>query len=334
MSTIEWQSKASIVYESISKGKILPLSNGGNSYDIQAALALSTCNNLTPSKKAILKNNESFIAYFLRSKFNKPSGEIIIREPYPIACGSYDSTKKYVGIVHHLDPVIENKSWKHRWYFNTLKNNLKKLDATITVSEYWKDELIKIGAKNVNVIYNSFDISKYADNGTKNDFKEKHQIANDKKLIYIGNALREKGVYEVYEALKEKGYELIMSGPINNAPNIPIRYVNLKKDEYIKMLKACDVTISMSRMIEGWNRIAHESLLCNTPVIGNGTGGMMELLKKGNQIIEQDYKQLPFAIEKVLDNRSFYTSEGYKFVRCFDLKYFNETWINLINQLK
>jgi hypothetical protein len=115
MSTIEWQSKASVVYESISKGKILPLSNGGNSYDIQAALALSTCNNLTPSKKAILKNNESFIAYFLRSKFNKPSEEIIIREPYPIACGSYDSTKKYVGIVHHLDPVIENKSWKHRW---------------------------------------------------------------------------------------------------------------------------------------------------------------------------------------------------------------------------
>jgi glycosyltransferase involved in cell wall biosynthesis len=334
MRTIEWQSKTDVVYDSILKEKILPLSNGGNSYDIQAALALSTYFDLTPSKKTILKNKESFIAYFLRSKLNNPKAEIIIREPYPIACGSYDSTKKYIGVVHHLDPIIENKSWKHRWYFHTLRNNLRKLDATVTVSEYWKDELIKIGANNVNVIYNSFDVSKYADDGTKNDFKEKHQIANDKKLIYIGNASREKGVYEVYEALKEKGYELIMSGPINNATNVPIRYVNLDKAEYIKMLKACDITISMSRMIEGWNRIAHESLLCNTPVIGNGTGGMKELLKKGNQIIEQDYNQLPSAIEKVLNNRSFYITEGYKFVKFFDLKYFNETWINLINQLK
>ena len=334
MSTIEWQSKAEVVYESILKGQILPLSNGGNSYDIQAALALSTCYRLTPSKEAILKINESFINYFIQSKLNNPSAEIIIREPYPIACGSYDSTKKYVGIVHHLDPVIENKSWKHRWYFNTLRKNLKKLDTTITVSEYWKDELIKIGANNVNVIYNSFDVSKYADDEIKNDFKEKHQIAIDKKLIYIGNASKEKGVYEVYEALKDQDYELIMSGPVNNAPNIPVKYVNLNKSEYIKMLKACDLTISMSKMIEGWNRIAHESLLCNTPVIGNGTGGMKELLKKGNQIIEHDYNQLPLAIEKVLDNRSYYTSEGYKFVRRFDLTYFNESWINLINQLK
>jgi glycosyltransferase involved in cell wall biosynthesis len=334
MRTIEWQSKADVVYESISKGKILPLSNGGNSYDIQAALTISTCFNLKPSKKTILKNRESFIAYFLRSKLNNPKAEIIIREPYPIACGSYDSTKKYVGVVHHLDPVIENKSWKHRWYFNTLRNNLKKLDATVTVSEYWKDELIKIGANNVNVIYNSFDVAKYADDETKNDFKEKYHIASDKKLIYIGNASREKGVYEVYEALKDKDYELIMSGPLNNAPNIPIKYVNLDKSEYIKMLKACDLTISMSKMIEGWNRIAHESLLCNTPVIGNGIGGMKELLNKGNQIIEQDYNQLPSAIEKVLNNRSFYTSEGYKFVKRFDLTYFNETWINLINQVK
>ena len=58
----------------------------------------------------------------------------------------------------------------------------------------------------------------------------------------------------------------------------------------------------MSKFLEGWNRTAHEAMLCRTPVIGSGTGGMRELLLGGQQIICEDIKTLPEIVDYAIKN--------------------------------
>ena len=46
------------------------------------------------------------------------------------------------------------------------------------------------------------------------------------------------------------------------------------------LLQAASVAVTMSKFNEGWCRTAHEAMLCKTPVVGSGMGGMGELLEE------------------------------------------------------
>jgi len=89
----------------------------------------------------------------------------------------------------------------------------------------------------------------------------------------------------------------------------------------------------MPSIEEGWSRVAHESLLCRTPVIGSGTAGMQELLEKGKQIICLDLEKLPSMVVSALGNRQQLANSGYDYVKQFDLSYFNKAWQTLIDTL-
>ena len=80
---------------------------------------------------------------------------------------------------------------------------------------------------------------------------------------------------------------------------------------------------------EGWSRVAHEAMLCKTPVIGSGTGGMRELLEGGNQIICNNLKNIPEAVKEVIKHKKKYGSDGYDFVNRFDTCYFYKEWNDL-----
>ena len=57
--------------------------------------------------------------------------------------------------------------------------------------------------------------------------------------------------------------------------------MKLSFQEYLILLKASTVVLTMSLFKEGWCRVAHEALLLGTPVIGSGAGGMTEVLAQG-----------------------------------------------------
>ena len=61
--------------------------------------------------------------------------------------------------------------------------------------------------------------------------------------------------------------------------------MKLSFQEYLILLKASTVVLTMSLFKEGWCRVAHEALLLGTPVIGSGAGGMTEVLAQGGGII-------------------------------------------------
>ncbi|MBP6335282.1 MAG: glycosyltransferase family 4 protein [Bacteroidia bacterium] len=334
MRKVLWQTRSVLVADSIRNGKLAPDANGGNAYDFHAATALSEKFKVDVDESALMKSGDSLWKYWRRMSNENTPADIIIREPYPIVFGSTKLKTPCVGMIHHIDDVLGKSSIKHRWYFNRLKRRLPKLDLVITVSSYWREYLESLGCKNVKVIHNGFNHSEYVVSETAvQDFRTRHNIPKGKPLIYAGNATRQKGIYAVYEALKDKGYHLLMSGSQNQAADLNVQYLHMDRKEYISMLHACDLVITMSRMTEGWNRIAHEALLCGTPVIGSGVGGMKELLNGAGQMIVTDEAKLAVAVQEVLHRSAWYVENGKKFVLQFDMNYFRKQWTNTISDL-
>ena len=74
-------------------------------------------------------------------------------------------------------------------------------------------------------------------------------------------------------------------------------------------------------------------MLCKTPVVGSGRGGMRELLEGGGQIICEDFCYLRENVEYLLNNpeiRERMGKEGYKFASKFTTDRFAKEWIELI----
>ncbi|MBK9543792.1 MAG: glycosyltransferase family 4 protein [Bacteroidetes bacterium] len=334
MKKIIWQTKTHLVSDSFRNHQLSSVANGGNAYDFYSAESLCGKYDIEMSDAALLQAGESTLSYWRRMRRDVPLADAIICEPYPIVFGRRIAGIKYAGMIHHIDDVLGKSSVKHSWYFGRLKRRLSKLDMVITVSSFWKSYLENIGCKSVRVIYNSFDTDLYrVEPEIVSNFKSKHGIPTDRPMVYIGNASRQKGVYEVYEKLKDEPYFLVMSGPQNHAPDLPVKYLKIDHREYLALLTASAAVITNSKMIEGWNRIAHEALLCGTPVVGSGVGGMRELLEGAGQLIASNDSELPAAVKELIQNRTTYSASGKKFVSKFDMHYFRQSWLTAMEEL-
>ena len=211
---------------------------------------------------------------------------------------------------------------------------LKKVDAIVTISEYWKDYFLEKGYKNVYKIYCGFDLDNF--NITEEEileFKKKHKLEG-KPIIYLGNCQKVKGVVDAYRALKNLDAYLVTSS--RKQANIPTLNFNFDYRDYLKLLKASSVVITMSKFKEGWCMTAHEAMLCKTPVIGSGLGGMKELLDGGKQVVCGDFKNLKEKVEFLLEhpgNRKKMGEDGYNFAKGFTAERFKEDWLNLIKKI-
>jgi glycosyltransferase involved in cell wall biosynthesis len=313
---------------------LLPSANGGNAYDVQAAWALAGFHDVTVSQQSYRRPGEGMLSYWSRLRRIRTSAQVVVREPFPVVFGRFSAGVKYIAMIHHIDDRLERKSVWHRWYFSRLKKRLAALDLVVTVSDYWAGYLRSLGCRNVRVIHNSFDPSHYrATAESVSGFRAKFGLAADRPVVYIGNASRQKGVHKVYEALKDQGYLLVMSGPRNDASDLPVRYLSLEREDYLLLLQSCDAVICMSEMKEGWNRIAHEAMLCGTPVAGNGAGGMLELLEGGRQAVVGDPAELPGIVRQLLARREQYAADGRSFAERFNLDYFRSSWLTAVESL-
>ena len=330
---ILWQSKTATVAEAFRIGPEQVAMNGGNAYDVQSALALKHHFPIEIDP-ATIRAKESVLHYWWRMARYKAKADLLIMEPFPIVYGHRLPGQRSIAMIHHIDPVIRTSSRYHRWYFDRLIRRTRACDRVVTVSRYWQDYFLGQGCKAVEVIYNAFDTEPYRTPGfDARAFRARFGLPEDKPLVYIGNAIREKGVYEVYDALKDQPYHLVMTGAANRAEGLPVQYLRLNRQDYRGLLRASDIVIAYSRMIEGWNRIAHEALLSGTPVVGSGTGGMHELLENAGQPEVQRPDELVAAVEAVLQDRQAFAAKGYHYIRQFDLSYFEHRWKAVVDQV-
>lgn len=334
MAKIIWQTEYKELIDAFQNKKLPRESRGGFIYEYSVANLLSAKHNLIVDKKSFREQNESSIKYFLKLLLNKMDGDVFIKSPSVINHGLIKKSKINVGILHHIYLKQKNKSLKGKLSLLVLHKKLKSLNYVICVSKFWEDYLRKIGCKNVKTIYNSFDLNEFVfSNDEIRSFLRKYEIPTNKPIIYLGLANPQKGILEVYDALKNEGYTLVMTGPFNPQVDLPIKRLFLDRKEYLCLLKASDVVVSMPLIEEGWSRVAHEALLCRTPVIGSGTGGMKELLEGGKQIICNDFQKIPSIIKEILKHKEQYGANGYNFVKHFDTSYFTKEWNCFIQEL-
>jgi len=243
---------------------------------------------------------------------------------------------KTIAIVHHIDYSFA-PLWVRvvfSFLLPIIMRNLKKSDAIVVVSNYWKNYFEKKGYKNVFLIYNTFDINDFNISDKEVlEFRKKYKLEG-KPIVYLGNCQKAKGVVESYNALKCLNCHLVTSG--KPMVEIPARNFEVSSREYLRLLKTSDIVLTMSKFKEGWCRTAHEAMLCKTPVIGSGKGGMREMLEGEKPIICEDFSKLRERVECLLRNpqlREKMGEDGYNFARSFTIEKFKKDWLKLIKDL-
>jgi len=262
----------------------------------------------------------------------KNAKDVWIRDFYPVTAMSIRRNPgKNIGLFLHLYTEA-GKRYPLGWAFEYLfLRNIRKCDRVVTISNFWKDYLCGLGASNVRVILNGMDVPQFHfEQGEVETFRRKHDLT-DLPVVYIGNCLRNKGVVEAYEALKGRGYHLVTSGEPD--VHLPCPNLNLPYREYLLLLKASSVVVTMSKFREGWCRTAHEAMLCKTPVIGSGAGGMAELLEGGKQYICRDFSELPHLVEVAISQREKVGKQGYDLVSAFTKERFEREWSDVIEEV-
>ncbi|GAI24374.1 unnamed protein product, partial [marine sediment metagenome] len=183
---------------------------------------------------------------------------------------------KNLALIYHIDNSVSFLILRPFlfWIEKIFYHSLKKVDAIVTISEYWKNYFLDRGYSNVYKIYYGFDLTDFEfDSEEILEFKKKFRLEG-KPIIYIGNCQKAKGVMEIWRALRDLDVYLVTSG--ERMINIPALNLDLEYRDYLRLLKTSSIVVAMSRFKEGWCITAHEAMLCKTPVIGSGLGGMKE----------------------------------------------------------
>jgi len=273
-----------------------------------------------------------FCRYILNNLMIKFKGEITIRDVYSTVFAPFDKKRKNVVVIHHLETSKSRHKIFYRFLFRRFFKKVCSADGVVVVSEYWKDILEKAGCKNVSLIYNSFNINICEfEEKELSDFQKRLGIPRGKAIIYLGNAIEKKGYLEAYKALKDIDVVFVATG--RQKVDLPIIQKFLSYSDYLKLLKISSLVLTMSKFDEGWCRTAHEALLCGTPVIGTGRGGMRELLEKGGQIICDDFADLRPKVLDLLNKGEMLADIGKKgreFAQKFTLDYFETSWMDFL----
>ena len=285
---------------------------------------------LNPAKNKLFYFDK--LKYFYQIKTYKPHKkyQVLIANKAGVYAGilKRDFQKKIL-ILHHFFNEENSYPVINRLLKDRLLSNLNQFDLIVVVSDYWKEHFSKyVSVNKIYTIHNSFDIDKInliKNNFNKESFKAKYNIPEDKIIVYAGNALKIKGYLDVIHQLDKNNYFVITSGNTDKNAVHNHLHLNLNYNEYIQLLCSADITIILSRFQEGWSRIAHESLICGTPVIGSNVAGMGELLQNAKQIIWSENDNLSELLNRSLKQKEF-INYGKNYASQFNLEYFKNKW--------
>ncbi len=184
---------------------------------------------------------------------------------------------------------------QYSWFFDRSKAlyNKKKeifsgLDLTIITPSQWLAELVKqsfLKDYPVKVINNGIDLNIFKP--TESDFREKHHIADDKKVI-LGVAFgwgKRKGLdvfIELSKQLESDKYQIVLVGTDDNTDKLlPDNIISIHRTQNQKKLAeiytAADLFVNPTRE-EVLGLVNLEALACGTPVLTFKTGGSPECI--------------------------------------------------------
>ena len=248
--------------------------------------------------------------------FKNGNGNInitVTRLALPVILKNLFNKNKTLIVWHYFDPK-DGKKPGLKIYYRLLIFLLKFFGENkvglIVVAEFWKNYFtIELGIKNVMLFPNFFEIKNYT------------SYKSDKKLnlVHLGqySFKNDPEIYQLAKKLSKIGFECYFSTNdktlVNKTEYYQIEYFE-KFEDYLLKMSLSKYTLAMSFINEGWNRIAMESLLVGTQVIGYNKGGLGELLLGANALIAENADEV-FQLIEAGESKPIY----YPFLEKFDL---------------
>lgn len=214
---------------------------------------------------------------------------LVSRFALPALIKAIFSNNKYI-LVFHYEDERDKSSIVFKIYFKlffVLLNLIKPQNlAILVVAPFW-ETYFKNKVKNCPVIYfpNFFNLKEY------NSIK----VVKQAKQIHLGqwSWKNDNKVFELADRLTKLGYNCYFS--TNNFEESgrfdSYEIIAENKESYLKRMASSAYTIAFTSINEGWNRVAHESILLGTNVIGFNLGGLGNLLTESNSFIVEDLEQ-------------------------------------------
>ncbi len=279
-------------------------------------------------RRFVKRKSERMWEYAKRIRKYEVNEKLQILEPMVAAFIKQNNESRKIAILHHFDNAL--RYGLHRYlYTKYVIRKLQLCDRIVVVSPYWENLLQDHGIGNVVVIRNSYPRS-YADNIVRDDsvFSELG-LPRRETMVFGGKATSSKGFFQLCEHLS--GDVFVIGTGQDQQRQTKWAVCDLDSLMYKRIVAACDITILNTNMIEGWSRVAHESLLLGTPVLARPMGGLMNMIKEGGQHSYNDYKEMNKKCRQIVEDRNKYSLLGKSAMAKYDMEYFRTSWEDVIN---
>jgi glycosyltransferase involved in cell wall biosynthesis len=127
-----------------------------------------------------------------------------------------------------------------------------------------------------------------------------HATGKKNKCIHLGqlSPKNDPAIFVLAKELSREGYNCYFTSlnpaEAGNFDGYSVRYSSW--EDYIRDMSEAEYTLALTNILEGWNRIAHESIISGTTVIGYDKGGLGNLLKEAGQIVVKNTGEAKMAI--------------------------------------
>ncbi|MFH1457314.1 MAG: glycosyltransferase [Patescibacteria group bacterium] len=261
---------------------------------------------------AIRSKRKDLNTFFINPKINKLLNK---ENPDKIICFGWDHFVAYAAnrwarknqkeFVLWSGSTINEKSWRRTVFNPLVKYLVKRTNHFIAYGTRAKEYLIILGAaeQNIEIFYNTIDIDyfqkeiKNFSETKKQDLKNKLGITSSKVILFNGQLIERKGIFELLEGYnqykqKDSDISLLMIGGgqektrINRTINegdikdvILVDFIQYRN--VYKYYAISDMLILPSRE-EVWGLVINEALACGLPVITtNKVGASADLVENG-----------------------------------------------------
>lgn len=218
----------------------------------------------------------------------------VARLAWPVWLKLMTGRGKMLLVLHNYDPA----DGKPRLYYRLL-NAFLRLAArrpdrirVVTVAKYWQQFFASRFGLQPLYFPNLFDPAPYA-------FYAGVARKNS-KLVHLGQysaKMDRKAYLLLIHELKQRGYACYFS---SNEPefqsHFPVSFFSTR-EAYLKQMAVSGCTVILNSIDEGWNRVAHESMLVGTPVITRPGAGPEELVRTGGGHIAATVEEIIALLE-------------------------------------
>jgi hypothetical protein len=235
----------------------------------------------------------------------------------------FTNNKVYI-VLHYFDKN-DGKTFLLNCYYQVLffvlkYTNIKNV-SIVAVAPFWVQYFKQKMNNNISVFHfpNFFDNEYYSNFDqnlcklkqtkemsnfvTYNNYLTTLEITNKtKKQIHLGqwSFKNHSDVFEVAKQLTSKGYFCYFS---TNFKDFALKTSTYEVvyfyhfENYLTQMALSEFTLALTEINEGWNRVAHESILVGTPVIAYAKAGLLNLVNESQSILVNNINEILKAIE-------------------------------------